>query len=141
MAEPAEDEGFVDLRQRLEVGDGDTFVDHVHGLADEAEFDDRAIVLDEPRIGGAAGGRKLRLLAGTASTAPDSDEISALLRVRKTWLGRSFQVISYRTGSRPARSAPSAAARSRRAMISAIRLSAVQVSLKRMLKHASPSPE
>ncbi|MCY1244740.1 hypothetical protein D9M72_578340 [compost metagenome] len=30
----------------------------------------------------------------TASTAPDSDEISALLRVRKTWLGRSFQVIS-----------------------------------------------
>ncbi|MNT79258.1 hypothetical protein D3C72_2185750 [compost metagenome] len=64
MAEPAEDEGFVDARQRLEIGDGDTLVDHVHGLADKPEFDDRAMVLDEPRVRGAAGGRKLGLLAG-----------------------------------------------------------------------------
>ncbi|MNL57625.1 hypothetical protein D3C87_1812010 [compost metagenome] len=30
----------------------------------------------------------------TASTAPESEEINALLRVRKTWLGRSAQAIS-----------------------------------------------
>ena len=35
-------------------------VDLVHGRADQAEFEHRAIVLDEARIRGAAGGRELR---------------------------------------------------------------------------------
>src|SRR5687768_16717313 len=72
----------------------------------------------------------------TASTAPDREAISALLRVRKTWLGRSLQTMSYLTGGRPGRRTLSALARSRRAMISAFRLSAFQLSLKRMLKRA-----
>src|ERR1700752_3682478 len=72
----------------------------------------------------------------TFSIADDSEAISALLRVRKTWLGRSDQAMSYLVGSRPGRSDWSAAAASRRARISAFSFSTVHVSLKRMLKAA-----
>ena len=70
------------------------------------------------------------------SMAEESEAISALLRVRKTWLGRSDHTISYFAGGRPGRSVWSVAAASRRARISAFSVSAVQVSLKRMLKAA-----
>ncbi len=42
-------------------GDRHALVDGVHGRADQAELDHRAIVLDEARVRGAAGGRQLRL--------------------------------------------------------------------------------
>ena len=42
---------------------GDALVDLMHGPADQAELDHRAIVLDEARVRCAAGGRKLRLAA------------------------------------------------------------------------------
>jgi hypothetical protein len=44
----------VDLRQRLEIGERDAFVNHVHGRADETKFDDRTLGADEARIGRAA---------------------------------------------------------------------------------------
>src|SRR4029077_17171586 len=47
--------------QRDQVGDRGAFVDAVHGLPDQAEFQHRAIILDETRIRGAAGGGELRL--------------------------------------------------------------------------------
>src|SRR5690606_39441886 len=46
-AEPVFEETLVDLRQCLQILKGDALVDHVHGLTDKAEFDDRAVVLDE----------------------------------------------------------------------------------------------
>ena len=54
----------ADRRQRDDVGDRRAFVDRMHGLADQAEFEHRAIILDEARVRGAAGGRELRLAAG-----------------------------------------------------------------------------
>ena len=51
----------VDRGQRHEVGGRDVLVDLVHLLAQQAELDHRAIILDEARIRGAAGGRQLRL--------------------------------------------------------------------------------
>ena len=50
---------LIDPRQRLEIGDRHALVDLVHGLADQAELDHRAVVLDEARVRGAAGGREL----------------------------------------------------------------------------------
>ena len=55
---------MVDLRQRLQVGDRNALVDHVHRLPDETEFDDRAVILNETRIRRAARRRELRRLAG-----------------------------------------------------------------------------
>src|SRR6476646_3361980 len=46
----------VDRSQRDEIGDRRAFIDLMHGLADQTEFQNRAIILDETRIGGAAGG-------------------------------------------------------------------------------------
>src|SRR5262249_8631069 len=56
----------IDRRQGCEIGDGGALVDLMHGLPDQAELEHRAIVLDESGIRGAAGGRKLGLLAGHA---------------------------------------------------------------------------
>ena len=42
----------------MDVGDGDAFVGFVHRGVDEAKFRDRAKILDEARIGGAAAGGK-----------------------------------------------------------------------------------
>ena len=50
----------VDPLQRLDVGDRDALVDLVHRRAVQAELDDRAVVLDEARVRGAAGGRERR---------------------------------------------------------------------------------
>src|SRR5476649_2531858 len=52
-----------DARQHLEVGDRTLLVDLVHALADQAELEHRAVVADEARVGGAAGGRELALHA------------------------------------------------------------------------------
>ena len=40
----------IDRRQRLNVRDRDTFVHHMHGRADEAEFHHRTIAADETGI-------------------------------------------------------------------------------------------
>ena len=70
LAEPFLEEALVDVGQRLEVGERDALVDHVHGLADQSELHDRAVILDEARIGGAAGGRQLRRPAGHGLDRP-----------------------------------------------------------------------
>src|SRR5215213_10277586 len=48
----------VDRRERDEIGGRDVLVGLVHLLAEEAELDHRAIILDETRVRGAAGGRQ-----------------------------------------------------------------------------------
>src|SRR5713226_1466770 len=53
--EVAVEHRFVDARQRLEVGDRTLLVDLVHGLADQAEFQHRAVAADEACVGRAAG--------------------------------------------------------------------------------------
>ena len=63
-AEEAVEKGFVDRGQPGDVGELDALVDLVHRLADEAELGDRAMRLDEARVGGAAGGAELRGAAG-----------------------------------------------------------------------------
>ncbi len=50
----------VDRGQRHEIGGRDVLVDLVHLLAQQAELDHRAIILDEARVRRAAGGRELR---------------------------------------------------------------------------------
>src|SRR5580704_3992655 len=50
--------------ERDQIGDRGAFVDAVHGLADQAEFQHRAIILDEACVRGAAGGRELRRAPG-----------------------------------------------------------------------------
>jgi len=47
---------LVDIGQRGNIGDRHVLVDFVHRLADEAEFRDRAVILDEAGIRGAAAG-------------------------------------------------------------------------------------
>src|ERR1700733_2229862 len=59
--------------ERDEVGNWRAFVDLMHGLADQAEFQHRTVILDEARIGGAAGGRKLRLAAGHFGDCRDGE--------------------------------------------------------------------
>ena len=54
----------INRRQSLDIGDGDMLVDHMHRRADEAEFDNRAIGADEPRIRSAAARRQNRLAPG-----------------------------------------------------------------------------
>src|SRR5688500_4134664 len=49
---------LVDAGQRLEVGDRALLVDLVHALADQPEFDDRAVAADEARVRRPAGGRE-----------------------------------------------------------------------------------
>ena len=63
----------IDRRQRDEVGDRRAFVDLMHGLPDQAEFEHRAIILDEARVRRAAGGRKLRLAAGDFGDGGDGE--------------------------------------------------------------------
>ena len=58
--EIALEHALVDARQRLEILERDPLVDGMHGRVDEAEFDHRADVLDEARVGGAPAGRELR---------------------------------------------------------------------------------
>src|SRR5260370_12175971 len=50
------EERAVYLGQGGEVGELDPFVCLVHRQSDEAEFGDRTVGPDEPRVGGAAGG-------------------------------------------------------------------------------------
>src|SRR5690554_2549630 len=57
-AEPVFQEALVDARQRLEVVERHALVHHVHGPAHQPELDDRAVVLDEARVGRAARGRE-----------------------------------------------------------------------------------
>ena len=49
----------IDLRQLLQIGHRRALVDLVHGLADQAELDHRAIARDEARIRGAAAGAQI----------------------------------------------------------------------------------
>ena len=139
LAEPVLEERLVDVRQRFEVGDRDALVDHVHGLADQAEFDDRAIILDEARIRRAAGGRQRRLAAGDGfDRAADSDAISAFVAGEED-LARPVapdDVVADRLGAARTRYFCRRLARSSRSWISACRSRRVQVSLKRMLKRA-----
>src|SRR5580704_17495715 len=58
------DDPPVHRRQRDQIGERRAFVDAVHGLPDQAEFQHRAIILDEARIRGTTGGREFRLTAG-----------------------------------------------------------------------------
>src|ERR1700736_1828992 len=50
----------VDFRETLQISNRDMLVHHMRGRADEAEFEDRAIGANKPRVGGSAGGRKRR---------------------------------------------------------------------------------
>ena len=54
----------IDGRQRREVIERRVFVNLVHRGADESEFEHRAMVLDEARVGGATGGRQRRRASG-----------------------------------------------------------------------------
>jgi hypothetical protein len=135
-------EAAVDLGQRLQIGKRDMLVDHVHRLADEAEFDHRAVILDEARIRGAAGGRKPAGGPVTASTAADSAPLSASSRVRKQGLGRSRQSISQAMSV----AWPSGAAADRRprassrARISAFSVSARPVVVEAQVEGARAAP-
>jgi hypothetical protein len=51
---------LVDGGERLDIGDRHVLVGLVHGPADEAEIKHRAVIPDEPRIGGAAGRAQFR---------------------------------------------------------------------------------
>src|SRR5271155_3240566 len=53
------DNAPVDRRQGDEVRDRHAFIDLMHGLPDQAEFQHGAVILDEACVGGAAGGREL----------------------------------------------------------------------------------
>src|SRR5467141_1241630 len=76
----------IDLRQFLQIGHRRALVDLVHGLADQAEFDNRAIARDEARVRGAAGGRELRLAAGDFLDRRDG-EIGEGARFRDEYVG------------------------------------------------------
>ena len=54
----------VDRREAVEIRHRDPLVDLMHGLADKAEFDHRAMLDDETGIRRAARGRQFRLPAG-----------------------------------------------------------------------------
>src|SRR5262249_41596828 len=54
----------IDRGQGREVGHAGALVDLMHGGAHEPELEHRAIVLDEARVRGAAGGRQLGPAAG-----------------------------------------------------------------------------
>src|SRR6185437_16326265 len=54
----------IDARQLLDIGHRRALVDLVHGLAEQPEFDHRAIARDEARIRRAAGGGEFGLAAG-----------------------------------------------------------------------------
>ena len=70
LAEIPVDDLPVDRRQRAQIGDRHALVHLVHGLADQAEFHHRAMMRDEARIGGAAGGGQFRLAAGDFMRRP-----------------------------------------------------------------------
>ena len=42
---------YINLCHSLDVGDRDMLVHHMRGRANEAEFEDRAIGADKPRVG------------------------------------------------------------------------------------------
>src|SRR6185437_4536060 len=48
--------GAINLGERGEIGDRRALIDLVHGQPDKAKLGDRAVMMDEARIGGAAGG-------------------------------------------------------------------------------------
>src|SRR3954451_382116 len=54
----------VNLRQLLQIGNRRTFVDLVHGLADQPELDHRTVMRDEARIRGPAAGVEGRFSPG-----------------------------------------------------------------------------
>src|SRR5258708_36429828 len=56
----------VDVGEGGEVGERHALVDLMHGEADEAELGQRAVMMDEARIGRATGGAELRRAAGDA---------------------------------------------------------------------------
>src|SRR5258708_27502254 len=58
--------GAVDVGEGGEVGERHALVDLVHGEADEAELGQRAVMMDEPRIGRATAGPELRRASGDA---------------------------------------------------------------------------
>src|SRR5439155_3364027 len=57
--EKAFEKGFVDRRQLGDVGNLDPLVGLVHRLPDKTEFGNRAMGVDKPRVGGAAGRAEL----------------------------------------------------------------------------------
>src|SRR5215472_8779732 len=67
------EDALVDPGQPLDIGERYFLVHLVHGAADHAELGDGAVVLDESRIGGAAGGRELRLSPGHLLDGPRHD--------------------------------------------------------------------
>src|SRR5258708_5980072 len=96
----------VDRGERREIGRGHAFVDLVHGGVDEAEFHDRAIILDEAGVGCSPGRRKLRLAAGHLRncTAHHIDERAGLgdKDVSVRWLPRDTEMsaLRHRVGAR-----------------------------------------
>ena len=54
----------IDRRQLCEIGDRRTLVDGMHGLPNQAEFEHRAVILDEARIRRAAAGAEFGPAAG-----------------------------------------------------------------------------
>src|SRR5229473_6972855 len=86
--------------ERREIGRGHAFVDPVHGGVDEAEFHDRAIILDEAGVGCSPGRRKLRLTAGHLGncTAHHIDERARLgdKDVSVRWLPRDAEMPALR---------------------------------------------
>ena len=121
----------VDRGQRGEVGERHPLVDLVHGVADEAELDHRADVLEEARVRRAAAGRRLRRRCRSPSRiAAASGAISASG-------ARQEPVAGARLEDRARSAAPAAAAISR--LSSVFSAAGDQRSLKRMLKRALAS--
>src|SRR5712692_3428375 len=58
--------GAVDVGEGSDVGERHALVDLVHGEADETKLRERAVVMDEARIGRAAGRAELRCAARDA---------------------------------------------------------------------------
>ena len=105
----AQDAG-VDALQLMDLRDLHPLVDLMHGLADQAEFDHRAMILDEARIRGAAGGRQLRPAPGfgldrARRPAPtDRPAGSGSFRPRSGWSSRSSTPVSSCDAAASARS-------------------------------------
>ena len=71
----------IDRGELFQIGHRRALVDLVHGLADQAEFDHRAIIRDEARVRGAAAGVEFGRAAGDVADRGD-DEIGER---RRAW--------------------------------------------------------
>src|SRR5437660_8635148 len=89
----------VDGRERRKLRGGHVLVDLVHGLADKAELEHRAIILDEARVRGAARGRELGFAAGRRGDRVD-DEID-----ERPGLGEEHPGVRRQVFDAPARTA------------------------------------